>query len=547
MLMAMLLPATMLMSQQITVGLIGRDSLAVEGYTLLAPIQNTNTYLIDNCGYMVHQWTSTNPLAFNARLLKNGNLLRATRLDKSDILNGVGGGIEIWSWDSELLWSVEFSDSVQNSHHDVEVMPNGNLLVMIAVEIRKADVFNAGRDSSTLLNDMWVDKIVEIKPIGTDSAEIIWEWNTWDHLVQDRNPQAPNYGEIAEHPERVDINYYSTINRNLFRDFTHVNSIDYNPELDQILISVRNFDEIWIIDHSTSTIEAKGSVGGRYNKGGDLLYRWGNPLAYKLGEDQDRVFYAQHDAYWIEEPLPDAGKVAVFNNGAGRVSENFSSVDVIELPLDEAGNYVRSRDSAFGPAQLSVRITAKQPSDIYSGIFAGSQFLKNGNVLIAEGASGEIQELDREGNAHWKYVSPVGKSGPVAQGSLPGDNSIFRANHYSYDYEAFQGKHLLSLNAPIELNPISYNCTSRPISTSISEDLQDLQSIQAGPNPFTDMLIIRSAAQCEFALYDVSGVLVMKGAIQTPVYNVDTRHLIHGTYILRIAAGTHVETGLYLK
>lgn len=39
----------------------------------------------------------------------------------------------------------------------------------------------------------------------------------------------------------------------------------------------------------------------------------------------------------------------------------------------------------------------------------------------------------------------------------------------------------------------------------------------------------------------------MKGAIQTPVYNVDTRHLIHGTYILRIAAGTHVETGLYLK
>ncbi|MBI2794071.1 MAG: aryl-sulfate sulfotransferase [Ignavibacteria bacterium] len=535
------------MSQQITVGLITTDSLAYDGYTLLAPIQNANTYLIDKCGYLVHQWTSNIPLGFNARLLRNGNLLRATRLNKSNVLNGAGGGIEIWSWDNELLWSFEISDSVQISHHDAEVMPNGNLLVMIAVEIRKKNVFEAGRDSSTLLNDMWVDKIVEIKPIGTDSAEIIWEWNTWDHLVQDRNPQAANYGVISEHSERVDINYYSTINRNLFRDFTHFNSIDYNPELDQILISARNFDEIWIIDHSTSTIEAKGSVGGRYNKGGDLLYRWGNPLAYKMGLDQDRVFYAQHDAYWIEEPLPDVGKVALFNNGAGRVSENFSSVDVIEPPIDEAGNYVRSRDSAFGPAQLSLRITAKQPSDIYSGIFAGSQFLNNGNVLVAEGVSGEIQELDREGNVHWKYVSPVGKNGPVAQGSLPGDNSIFRANHYSYEYEAFQGKHLFSSNVPIELNPISYNCTSKPIPTSTSEALQDLQSIQAGPNPFTDMLIIRSAVQCEYALYNVSGVLVMKGAIETPVYYVDTRPLTHGVYILRTSAGTHVETGLYLK
>lgn len=547
MLMAMPCLVAMMMSQQITVGLITKDSLTHEGYTLLAPIQNTNTYLIDNCGYLVHQWTSNYRPGFNARLLENGNLLRTTRLDNTDVLNGAGGGIEMWNWDNELLWSIEISDSTQISHHDAEVMPNGNLLVMIAVEIPQNVAFDAGRDSSRLFNDMWVDKIVEIKPFGTDSAEVVWEWNTWDHLVQDRDTDALNYGIIAEHPERVDVNYYSTISNNLYRDFTHVNSIDYNPQLDQIMISVRSFDEIWIIDHSTTTTEAKGSTGGKYNKGGDLLYRWGNPQAYKMGQDEDRVFYAQHDAYWIEDGLPDAKKIAIFNNGTGRTSGLFSSVDVVEPPIGNNGRYVRTPDSAFGPAQLSLRITSRPPSDMFSAIFSGSQVLTNGNVLVCEGVSGEIKELDREGNVHWKYVSPIGSNGPVAQGSQAGDNSLFRANHYPYNYAAFQGKDLSSSTVPIELNPIEYECTSRPIPTSATDYQQSVQLMQAGPNPFTDVLIIRSEVHYEFALFSVSGELVMKGAIETSVHYIDTGHLSHGAYILRTTSGTHVETGLYLK
>ena len=68
-------------------------------------------------------------------------------------------------------------------------------------------------------------------------------------------------------------------------------------------MSARWFNEVWIIDHSTSTEEAASHVGGKHGKGGDLIYRWGNPYAYFAGLPSDQVFFGQHDARWIPETL----------------------------------------------------------------------------------------------------------------------------------------------------------------------------------------------------------------------------------------------------
>ena len=65
--------------------------------------------------------------------------------------------------------------------------------------------------------------------------------------------------------------------------------------LDQIVLSNHNLSEIWIIDHSTTTLEAASHSGGNSGKGGDLLYRWGNPQAYDQGTGADQLLnHQQH-------------------------------------------------------------------------------------------------------------------------------------------------------------------------------------------------------------------------------------------------------------
>ena len=77
-------------------------------------------------------------------------------------------------------------------------------------------------------------------------------------------------------------------------------------------------NEIYIIDHSTTTLEASEHSGGNSGMGGDILYRWGNPEAYRAGTNNDQKLFGQHDVQWIESNRPNSGELIVFNNGNGR-------------------------------------------------------------------------------------------------------------------------------------------------------------------------------------------------------------------------------------
>ena len=133
--------------------------------------------------------------------------------------------------------------------------------------------------------------------------------------AQDVDPDLPNYGVVSEYPERMDINFGDAgANQGpggANADWMHLNAIDYNAELDQIVISSRHHGEIYIIDHSTTTEEATGHTGGNFGRG-EFLYRWGNPRAYDRGSTSDQN-HSPHGVNWIQK-LSRAGNLIIFNN-----------------------------------------------------------------------------------------------------------------------------------------------------------------------------------------------------------------------------------------
>ena len=151
------------------------------------------------------------------------------------------------------MWEFEYNSATVLTYHDIEPMPNGNVLA-IAWEVKSgAQATLAGRSAAF---EIWPDHIIEVEPDGEGGAVIIWEWHAWDHLIQDYNRDGHNYGVVADHPELLDINIASSGGGpGRGGDWLHINGISYNPTLDQIVISSHFADEIFVIDHSTTTMD----------------------------------------------------------------------------------------------------------------------------------------------------------------------------------------------------------------------------------------------------------------------------------------------------
>lgn len=374
--------------------------------------------MIDLNGDDVHTWISAYTPGNSVYLQEDGTLLRTGSLNNSnrfDSTGGSGGIIEKMNWQSNVLWSFEHCSEFYCQHHDVEQLPNGNILIIVWEYISDVEAVEIGRDPNYIYdNELWPDSIIEVDP---DTDEIVWEWHMTDHLIQDFDSLKVNYGIVADHPELIDLNYGDGN-----ADITHVNSIDYNEDFDQIILSVHGFDEFWVIDHSTTTLEAASHEGGIYGMGGDLLYRWGNPAAYRAGDQDDQVFYRQHDAQWIEAGLPGAGNILVYNNGSGRPDGAYSTVDEIAPDINGDGSYPLVTGSAFGPATKEWTYIADNPTDFYSQRISGAQRLPNGNTLICEGRSGYLFEVTYDGDIVWSYQNTDG-------------TRVYRAYRYPKDYE----------------------------------------------------------------------------------------------------------------
>lgn len=362
---------------------------AYQGYTLFGPNNSRNTYLVDMNNTVVKSWTHSKNGGYSAYLLPDGSVLR-TASSGSSSLNGGGaqGVVQKYSWNGALTWEYTYSTSTYRAHHDIEPMPNGNVLIIAWESKTAAQAVQAGLNHSATI---WPDHIIEVQPVGTTGGNIVWQWHAWDHLIQDYDPTKSNYGVVGNHPELFDINVESAGSG----DWLHINGISYILSLDQIVISSHELDEIYVIDHSTTTQEAAGHTGGNMGKGGDILYRWGRPSNYRAPGSQ--IFNVVHCAFWIPDSLPGGGNIMAFNNREG---QSTSMVVEIVPPRDISGQYVYTPGTAYGPSSAIWSYTG---SGFYSNHLGGCQRLPNGNTLIVESTSGYMFEVNQSGNTVWSY------------------------------------------------------------------------------------------------------------------------------------------------
>ncbi|MEO8516138.1 MAG: aryl-sulfate sulfotransferase [Flavobacterium sp.] len=480
---------------QTTVGLLYHDTNVSDGYVLFSPTINNSVFLIDPCGEMVNQWTFNETPGATCYLLNNGNLLRAGK-----------DNLEIRDWNNNVVWTYPTAANGIQQHHDITPLPNGNILCIVADPYSAAIMTANGKNPALTPGNTKLEKIVEIHPIGTNSASIVWEWKFFNHLIQDFDASKLNYGVVANHPELLDPNYS---NGNPM-DYIHFNGIDYNANLDQILISARHLSEIYIIDHSTTTAQAASHTGGTSNKGGDFLWRWGNPQVYRHGAESDRKLFMQHNPMWVENGYLDAGKISVFNNGAVGSAQPASAA-VLLTPEIISGNYTMtglvfnplSLDWSWGGDILGVTLDQERQS--------GVQAQPNGNIIISESITGRVSEMNKSGTLLWSYKNPTGtiNAGITTyynQFSSPGTNSFFKAEKYPPSFPGFVG-HPMTPNWILEdVNSLSANCM-----TLATPQFSYLDTVEVQNPAKNNSIQFNSVVTFDkLSLYDLNGRLIFQ-------------------------------------
>jgi hypothetical protein len=521
------------LNSQTTVGLIQHNPGTLDdGFVLFAPTRSNTTYLIDKCGKKVKSWTSTYNPGLSCYLLSDGTLLR-TGVVQSQLFNagGHGGVIEKIDWNGNVIWTYFISDATNWQHHDVKALPNGNILVIAWESKTNTQAIAKGRNPLLVPTTLWSEQILEIQPTGATGGNIVWEWHLWDHLIQDFDNTKPDFGAVNTNPQLLNINYKATAASS---DWIHLNSIDYNVALDQILVSSRVLNEIWIIDHSTSSTEAASHTGGNSGKGGDFLYRWGNPLAYNTGTSTQ--FFGQHNAQWIQNGLPYENHIMVFNNGNGRTGGNYSTIEIINPPVD-GFNYTSSLP--YLPASTSWIYNDGNPNNFYAQLTSGCQQLSNGNVLFCNGPKGTFKEISASGTILWEYINPVSVTGILTQGTTAASNSAFRCTFYPSSYSGFNN-HILSPTTTIEnSNSVSSTCT---LYTTIDEETIGEEAVFVYPNPAKEFINIEISGLTSenicIELIDVFGNIVQKenGKNENGIFNLNVSSLAPGYYLLKISS-----------
>ncbi|HRZ42853.1 MAG TPA: aryl-sulfate sulfotransferase [Bacteroidales bacterium] len=454
-------------------------------YTLYAPFTGTKTYLIDTNGVTYKTWThpSNAKTGFSVYLTPGDTLVRPVAYSGAQFFGGgITGKVQKVTWDGTVVWDYTHSSSTYCLHHDIHPMPNGNVL-MTSYESKSASEVTAAGCTSAIT--VWSEKIIEVQPTGPTTGTIVWEWHLWDHICQSTDNTKPNYvASVSQNPQLLNINYM------ISKDWIHMNGLDYNPTLDQITFSSRTMNEIYVIDHSTTTAEAASHSGGNSGKGGDFLYRWGNPMAY--GVTGTKVFSVVHDAHWIsEDNVHYPGYLCGFNNGGGTAGK--SCIDIFNPPYN-GFTYNYTPGSAMLPATYDYRHTSS-----YTTPSNGSSVqLPNGNSLICISNSNYLYEIDSNGTTLWSKTVTGFPANVERYQKCYVRGPVVTATSSASSVPAGTVVNLFSSAvSPTETSPVyTYAWSSDPSGFTSSLQNPTLTATNVGTNTYT-VTVTNSALGCE--------------------------------------------------
>jgi hypothetical protein len=318
-------------------------------------------------------WMERRTKPHDAKLLPDGNLAWSTFTNGQYASHSVP--YEEHRLDGTLVRRIA-AVGVPTDGHDLQVLPNGDYLVLSYVPRNGVDLSPYGGPRRATVVDA---EVQEVSPRGRR----VWRWNSKDHL--DLAESAPFMKYIVEGPVK-------TADGRTAYDIVHINSIE--PDGDSLLISMRQTDSVYRVSRTTGAVEWK--LGGTRTP--QSLTADGDP-------DDSLVISGQHDA----RLLPD-GTLTLHDNRT------------LSARRPRA---VRFRiDAAARTATQVEQVT--DPASVYSTCCGSARKLPGGNWVMSWGSSGLVTELTPSGRRVFglRFGGRKGADSYRAVPVMPGQLSI---------------------------------------------------------------------------------------------------------------------------
>ena len=218
-------------------------------------------------------------------------------------------------------------------HHDVEILPNGNWL-LLANTLKNVNGVN-------VLGDVIIEVDKNLNPV--------FVWNQFDHFDPTvRSMQYPNW--------------------------THTNAVVYSPTDGNFIVSMRHLHLVAKVNYRNGS--GDGAVLWRLGRGGDFALRNGtDPIDWQ---------YAQHTPTFTSAATAGVFDLILMDNGNERIiAGNGSLCGTTGNPSCYTTVPIFRVDEVARTATVTSRITL--PPELFSSFAGNAAMLPNGNVKYALG------------------------------------------------------------------------------------------------------------------------------------------------------------------